>query len=133
MWTKDKDDDTILVATHVNNSIVTGSDNDKADTFMHEMLDRFNGTCERNHIKMLGMKWEYYIEADTSILQQRAFTEKLLWFWRYNKSTKSPQAPDTSLSVADKSDTPDPVLYHRYRAIVGALGWLNQGLDLISD
>ena len=79
MWRrKDKDDDTILVATHVNNSIVTGSNNDKADTFMHEMLDRFNGTCECNLTKMLSMKWECYIKVDTSILHQRAFTENLL-------------------------------------------------------
>jgi hypothetical protein len=31
------------------------------------------------------------------------------------------------VSAADKPDTPDPVLHRRYRAIVGALGWLNQG------
>ena len=49
MWSrKDKDGDNILVATHVDDSIVTGSDHDKTDTFVREMLDRFDGTCERN-------------------------------------------------------------------------------------
>jgi hypothetical protein len=48
MWSrKDKDGDTILVATHVDDSIVTGSDDDKTDTFVREMLDRFDRTCER--------------------------------------------------------------------------------------
>ena len=41
MWSrKDSDGDTILVATHVDDSIVTGSNDDKTDTFVHEMLDR---------------------------------------------------------------------------------------------
>jgi hypothetical protein len=63
-------------------------------------------------------------------LHQRAFTDKLLkalGFWQYSKPTKAPQGPGTRLSAADKPDTPDPVLHRRYRAIVGALGWLNQG------
>ena len=131
MWSrKDSDGDTILVATHVDDSIVTGSNDDKTDTFVREMLDRFDGTCERNLTEMLGMEWERDIEAGTSILHQRAFTEKLLkafGFWQYSKPTKTPQAPGTRLSAADQPDTPDPVLHRRYRAIVGALGWLNQG------
>ena len=54
---------------------------------------------------MLGMEWERYIEAGTSILHQRAFTEKLLkafGFWQYSKLTKTSQASGTRLSVADK-------------------------------
>ena len=45
MWSrKDKDVDTSLVATHVDNIkkhslSVTGSDNHKTDTFVREMLD----------------------------------------------------------------------------------------------
>ncbi len=71
MWSKkDKDGDTILVATHVDDSIVTGSNDDKTDTFVREMLDRFDGTCERNLTEMLGMEWESDIEVDTSILHQ---------------------------------------------------------------
>ena len=59
MWSrKDKDGDTILVATHVDDSIVTGSNDDKTDTFVREMLERFDGTCERNLTEMLGMEWE---------------------------------------------------------------------------
>ena len=57
MWSrKDKDGDTILVATHVDDSIVTGSEDDNTDTFVHEILDRFDGTCERNLTEMLGME-----------------------------------------------------------------------------
>jgi hypothetical protein len=44
-----------FVATHVDDSIVTGPDDDKTDTFVHEMLDRFDGACERNLTEMLGM------------------------------------------------------------------------------
>ena len=76
------------------------------------------------------MEWERDIKAGTSTLHQRAFTEKLLkafGFWQYSKPTKTPQAPGTRLSAADKPATPDPVLHRRYRSIVGALGWLNQG------
>jgi hypothetical protein len=102
MWIKkDKDGDTILVATHVDDSIVTGSNDDKTDTFVREMLDRFDGTCERNLTEMLGMEWERDIEAVTSILHQKDFTEKLLkafGFWQYNKPTKTPQAPGTRLT-----------------------------------
>jgi hypothetical protein len=131
MWSKkDKDGDTILVATHVDDSIVTGSNDDKTDTFVREMLDRFDGTCERNLTEMLGMEWERDIEAGTSILHQKDFTEKLLkafGFWQNSKPTKTPQAPGKRLSADDKPDTLDPVLHRRYRAIVGALGWLNQG------
>jgi hypothetical protein len=92
--------------------------------------ERFDGTCERNLTEMLGMEWERDIKAGTSTLHQRAFTEKLLkafGFWQYSKPTKIPQAPGTRLSAADKPVTPDPVLHSRYRAIVDALGWLNQG------
>jgi hypothetical protein len=94
MWSrKDKDGDTILVATHVDDSIVTGSDDDKTDAFVCKMLDRFDGTCERNLTKVLGMEWERDIEAGTSILHERAFTEKLLkafGFWQYSQPTKTP-------------------------------------------
>jgi hypothetical protein len=39
MWSReDKDGDTVLVATHDNDSIVTASDADKTDTFVYEML-----------------------------------------------------------------------------------------------
>jgi hypothetical protein len=131
MWSrKDKNGDTILVATHVDDSIATGSNDDKTETFAREMLERFDGTCERNLTEMLGMEWERDIEAGTSNLHKRVFTEKLLkafGFWQYSKLIKTPQAPGTRLSAADKPATPDPLLHRRYRAIVGALGWLNQG------
>jgi hypothetical protein len=131
MWRrKHKDGDTILVATHVDDSIVTGSNDDKTDTFVREMLERFDCTCERNLTEMLGMEWERDIEAGTSTLHQRAFTEKLLkafCFWQCSKLTNTQQAPGTRLNAADKPATPDSVLHHRYGAIVDALGWLNQG------
>ena len=89
MWSrKNKDGDTILVATHVIDNIVTGSNDDKTDTFVREILERFDGTCDRNLTKMLGMEWERDIEAGTSTLHQRSFTEKLLkafGFWQYSK------------------------------------------------
>ena len=45
MWSrKDKDGDTILVATHVDDNIVTGSDDDKTNILVRELLDRFDGT-----------------------------------------------------------------------------------------
>jgi hypothetical protein len=50
------DGDTILVVTHDDDNLVPGSDDDKTDTFVREMLDRFDGTCERNLTEMLGME-----------------------------------------------------------------------------
>jgi hypothetical protein len=39
MWSReDKDGDTVLVATHDDDSIVTASDDDKTHTFVCEML-----------------------------------------------------------------------------------------------
>jgi hypothetical protein len=65
MWSrKDKDGDTILVATHVDDNIVTGSNDDKTDTFVREMLERFDGTCERKLTEMLGMEWERHRGRD---------------------------------------------------------------------
>jgi len=56
---------------------------------------------------MLGIEWERDIEAGTSILHQRALTEKLLkafGFWQSSSSdskpTKTPQTPITRLSAA---------------------------------
>jgi hypothetical protein len=66
------------VSIHVDNSIATGSDNYKTDTFVCEMLDRFNGTSDRNLTDILGMEWDRDIQAGTSVLHQRAFTEKRL-------------------------------------------------------
>ena len=69
MWSrKDKDGDTILVATHVDDSIVTGSNDEKIDAFIAKLLDRFDGTCERNLTEMLGMEWERDVEAGTCLL-----------------------------------------------------------------
>jgi len=97
MWSrKDKDGDTILVATHVDDCIVTGSDNDKTDTFVREILDRFDGTCERNLTEILGMEWERDIEAGTSILHQRAFTEKLPKAFGFWHNTASRLTSDTA-------------------------------------
>jgi hypothetical protein len=94
MWSKkDKDGDTILVATHVNDSIVTGSNDDKTDTFVREMLDRFDSTCERNLTEMLGMEWERDIEAGTSILHQKAFTEELLKAFQFLAIQQAYQDP----------------------------------------
>jgi hypothetical protein len=62
------------------------------------MLERFDGICERYLTEMLGMEWERDIEAGSSTLHQRVFTEKLLKafsFWQYSKLTKTPQAPGT--------------------------------------
>ena len=39
---------------------------------------RFDNTCDLNLTKMLSMEWEHDIEAGTSPLHQRAFTEKML-------------------------------------------------------
>ena len=94
MWSpKDKDGDTILVATHVDDSIVTGSDNNKTNIFVRELLDlcvsswiNFDGTFQRYLTEMLGMEWERDIEAGTTVLHQRAFSEELLkafGFWEY--------------------------------------------------
>jgi hypothetical protein len=37
-------------------------------TFVREMLDRFDGPCERNLTEMISMEWERNIEAGTSVL-----------------------------------------------------------------
>ena len=43
---------------------------DKTYIFVRELLDRFDGTCERNLTEILGMEWERDIEAGTSVLHQ---------------------------------------------------------------
>ena len=68
MWIrKDKDGDTIVVSTQVDDIIVTGSNDDKTDTFVREMLERFHNTCERNLTEILGMEWDHDIKAGASL------------------------------------------------------------------
>jgi hypothetical protein len=94
--------------------------------------------CMPHSGRCLHVTWSNWLESqgfqkaryEGAMWSRRAFTEKLLkafGFWQYSKPTKTPQAPGTRLSASDKPDTPDPVLHRRCRAIVGALGWLNQG------
>ena len=88
---QNKDRDTILVAKHVDDSIVTGSDDDKTDIFVCELLDRFDGTCKHNLTEMLGMEKERNIEAGTSILCQRVFTQKLLMAFASGNKVSQPK------------------------------------------
>jgi hypothetical protein len=86
------------------------------------MLDRFDGTCERNLTEMLGMEWERDIEAGTSILHQRVFTEKLLkvfGFWQYSKPTVCvfiTAGPSTKLFAWGGGILEDMCYYERRRA-----------------
>ena len=132
MWSRKQGDDHILIATHVDDSIITGSNDEKTEAFVKKLLERFDGTCERNLTEMLGMEWVRDVEGGKSELHQVAFTEKMLkdfGYFEYPKPNKTPQAPNTRLSQADQpaEGEVDPKLHRRYRAIVGALGWLNQG------
>ena len=78
----------------------------------------------------LDIKWERDFEQGSSKLHQPAVCEKHLkdfGFWQCAKPAKTTEVPGTRLSLADSSDVVDPVLHRHYRAIVGALGWLQQG------
>jgi hypothetical protein len=86
------------------------------------------------------MQWERDVKGNTSKLHQSAFCEKLLkdfGYWQCALSVsvftglarpvKTPEIPGTRLSMTDSREVVDPALHRRYRAIVGALGWLQQG------
>jgi hypothetical protein len=66
-------------------------------------------------------------------MHQSAYCEQVLktrkkkGFWEYVKSAKTPEIPGERLSIADSPEIADPGLQRRHRAIVGALGWPQQG------
>ena len=124
-WTDGEDQ--ILIATHVDDSIITGSNDGKTDEFFEQMRNRFDGTVEEDVSELLGMEWERDLENASSKLHQAAYTEKMLksfGYWGYHKPPRTPMLPGTRLG---KTSVPLDVQAHtKYRAIVGALGWLAQ-------
>ncbi len=48
-------------------------------------------------------------------------------FWQCARPAKTPEIPGARLSIEDSPEVIDPALHRRYRAIVGALGWLQEG------
>ena len=130
MWAKNDGEDTILIATHVDDSIVTGSSPEKLDAFIDRLKSRFDATAEMDVSDFLGMEWERDVEGRTSRLHQKAFLEKLLkdyGYWEVRAPPVTPMVPKAKLSAEDQPDVADPVLHRKYRSIVGALGWLSNG------
>ena len=130
MWAKNDGKDTILIATHVDDSIVTGSSTEKLDAFLKKLQERFDVTVEKDVSDFLGMEWERDIEGRTSKLHQKAFLEKLLrdyGYWEFRSPPVTPMVPKAKLSAEDQPDEADPVVHRKYRSIVGALGWLSNG------
>jgi hypothetical protein len=78
MWARDDGEDKILIATHVDDSIITGSNPNKIDAFIEKLKDRFAATAEVGVEEYLGMEWERDMKNSSSKLHQAAFTEKLL-------------------------------------------------------
>ena len=127
-WTDGKD--RILIATHVDDSIITGSNDEKTDALFERMRKRFDGTVEEDVSELLGMEWERDFENASSKLHQAAYIEKMLkslgWvscLLGLYATRNSPRATSAPL---------DAQAHTKYRAIVGALGWLAQRLDQIS-
>ena len=130
MWAKDDGEDKILIATHVDDSLITGSNPEKIDVFIDKLKNRFAATAEVGVEEYLGMEWERDMKNSSSKLHQAAFTEKLLkdyGHWECQRPPLTPMVPKSRLSAEDQPAQPDPVLHRKYRSIVGALGWLNSG------
>ena len=65
----------------------------------------------------------------TSQLVQTAYTERLLRtfdMWEEVHTVATHMIQGTRLVKADYPDTPSPTLQHRYRSIVGSIGYLVQ-------
>ena len=130
MWAKKHEGDHILIATHVDDSIVTGSNDAKTNEFLGRLKDRFDVTIEEGVSDFLGMEWERDIEGRKSRLHQKAFIEKLLrdyGYWECQAPPATPMAPKAKLSAEDQPEVPDPAIHRRYRSMVGAIGWLSNG------
>jgi hypothetical protein len=130
MFAKDDGEDKILLSTHVDDSFITGSSTEKLKLFVDAINERFDATFEWNPSEYIGMEWERDRANRTSKLHQAAFSEKMLkayGAWQHPKPPLTPMRPDTRLSSEDQPEVPDPKLHRRYRAIVGAIGWLNSG------
>ena len=80
-WTDGED--RILIATHVDDSIITGSNDEKTDALFERMRRRFDGTVEEDVSELLGMEWERDLENASSKLHQAAYTEKMLKSFGY--------------------------------------------------
>ena len=111
----------------MDDSIITGSNDGKTDALFEQIRKRFDGTVEEDVSELLGMEWERDFENASSKLHQAAYTEKMLksfGYWGYHKPPRTPMLPGTRLG---KTSVPLDVQAHtKYRAIVGALGWLAQ-------
>jgi hypothetical protein len=134
MWVKKDGDQQIMLCTHVDDSFVTASSEAALINFRNRMLStyggRFDGTADMDAKEYVGMEWERDVKGNTSKLHQSAFCEKLLkdfGFWQCARPAKTPEIPGARLSIEDSPEVIDPALHRRYRAIVGALGWLQQG------
>jgi hypothetical protein len=76
------------------------------------------------------MEWERDVKDNTSKCHQSVFCEKLLKGFGYCRCTrpeKTPEIPVTRLSMEDSPEVVDSALHRRYRTIVGALRWIQQG------
>ena len=58
MWVKNDGKDTIMISTHVDDSIVNGSSPEKLDAFINRLKSRFDATEEKDVSDFLGMEWE---------------------------------------------------------------------------
>ena len=78
MWVWSDESDYILLATHVDDSIVTGSSEVKTKRMIDDILNRFDGTVDEDVSEILGMEWNRDRTNRTSKLHQSAYIEKML-------------------------------------------------------
>jgi hypothetical protein len=118
----------IKLCTHVDDSFVTASNENTLLSFRHAWR-QIDGTADMGAKEYVGMEWEGDVKGYTSKLQQSSYCEKMLrdfGFWECAKPAMTPEISGERLSISDSPEIADLDLHRRYRAIDGALGWLQQ-------
>jgi hypothetical protein len=115
-----------LLATHIDDFIISCAHRPTLDNFRDSLLARFYGTTDDAIQTYLGCEIERDMSAGTTTLSQKHYAEDILrtyGFWgSLPIATMLP--PHTRLSIDDCDPAPEGTFHLRYRGIVGSLGYL---------
>ena len=126
MWMVTSNGHQILLATHIDDFIISCAHRPTLDAFHNTSLSPFDDTTDGVIQTYLGCEIERDMSTDTTTLSQKHYTEDILrtyGFWgSLPLATILP--PHTRLSKDDCDSAPERAFHLRYRGIVGSLGYL---------
>jgi hypothetical protein len=126
MWQATSNGHQILLASHIDDFIISCAHRPTLDAFRDALLARFDDTTDGAIQTYLGCEIERDMSIGTTTLSQKHYAEDILrtyGFWgSLTLTTMLP--PHTRLSKDDCDPTPEKAFHLRYHGIVGSLGYL---------